>query len=71
MTVLDRPTRTQFCFESERQRLLEAFSQRSSELARQVVESLGNLREYYAQFTRDQALALRVIVGDLTRSFAG
>ena len=69
MPVLERPT--QLNFETEHQRLLDAFVQCSSELACQVVESLGNLREYYSKFDRDQARVLRMIVGDLTRSFAG
>lgn len=54
-------------FEAERQRLLAPFVQCSSEEARQVLESLGDLRSYLAHFSRDEVRILRIILGDLAR----
>ena len=53
---------------TERKRLSNPFVHRSSEAARQVLETIGDRAAYYAQFPRDQARVLRIIVGDLTRA---
>ena len=65
MPVLDRPTLN---FEAERERLSGPFVQRSSEAAHRALESIGDRAAYYAQFSRDQARVLRIIIGDLTRA---
>jgi len=67
MPVLDRPTTT-LNFEAERERLSSPFVQRSSAAACSALETIGDRAAYYAQFSRDQARVLRMIVGDLTRA---
>lgn len=67
MPVLDRPKPT-LSFEAEIERLSSPFVQRSSEAAHRALETIGDRAAYYAQFSRDQARALRIIVGDLTRA---
>ena len=55
-------------FEVEHERLSSPIVQHSSEAAREVLKTIGDRAAYYAQFPRDQARVLRIIVGDLTRA---
>ena len=65
--MLEQPA-TPLDFEAERERLSTPLVQRSSEAARQALEIIGDRTAYYAQFSRDQARVLRIIIGDLTRA---
>lgn len=67
MPVLDRP-KPALSLEAEIERLSSPFAHRSSEAARRALETIGDRVAYYAQFSRDQARALRIIIGDLTRA---